>query len=75
MFGFGVRTSQVFTSRWKALVWSAGILLTAYCSVPSADDQPTAAGAAQTTDASGLTAQQHKDAEAAIAAFQNVGKN
>ena len=29
---------SVFTSRWKALWWSAGIMLTAYCTVPSADD-------------------------------------
>ena len=28
----------VFTSRWKALWWSAGVLLTAYCSVPSTDE-------------------------------------
>ena len=28
----------VFTSRWKALWWSAGVLLTAYCSVPSAEE-------------------------------------
>jgi len=27
--------SQVFTSRWKALVWAAGIMLTAYCTIPS----------------------------------------
>ena len=38
----GVRTSQVFTSRWKALIWSAGVLLTAYCSIPGADDSSTA---------------------------------
>jgi len=25
----------VFTSRWKALIWAAGICLTAYCTVPS----------------------------------------
>ena len=36
MFGPGIRT--VFASRWKALWWSAGVLLTAYCSVPSADE-------------------------------------
>lgn len=36
MFGPGIMT--VFTSRWKALWWSAGILATAYCSVPSADE-------------------------------------
>ena len=28
---------NVFRSRWKAVMWSMGILLTAYCSVPSAD--------------------------------------
>ena len=36
MFGPGI--SSVFASRWKALWWSAGIMLTAYCTVPSADD-------------------------------------
>jgi hypothetical protein len=32
----------VFTSRWKALWWAAGVCLTAYCTVPSAEkaDQP-----------------------------------
>jgi hypothetical protein len=34
MFG-SVR--HVFASRWKALWWAAGVLLTAYCSVPSPD--------------------------------------
>jgi hypothetical protein len=28
---------NVFRSRWKAVMWSMGIMLTAYCSVPSAD--------------------------------------
>lgn len=37
MFGPGIRT--VFTSRWKAVWWSLGILATAYCTVP-AEDQP-----------------------------------
>ena len=36
MFGPGIST--VFTSRWKALWWSAGVLMTAYCSVPSAEE-------------------------------------
>jgi hypothetical protein len=27
----------VFKSRWKAVFWSLGILLTAYCTVPAAD--------------------------------------
>lgn len=39
------RYQNVFRSRWKALWWAAGILLTAYCTVPSKDDdtQPAAA--------------------------------
>jgi len=36
MFGPGL--GSVFASRWKALWWAAGILLTAYCSVPSKDE-------------------------------------
>ena len=35
---FGPRITTVFQSRWKALFWSASMLLTAYCSVPSADE-------------------------------------
>ena len=31
----------VFRSRWKALWWAAGVMVTAYCSVPS-DDEPSA---------------------------------
>lgn len=26
---------NIFRSRWKALSWAAGVLLTAYCTVPS----------------------------------------
>lgn len=43
---FGARTSQVFTSRWKALLWSAGVLTTAYCTIPAADDSATAGSTA-----------------------------
>jgi len=32
MFG---KYRAVFTSRWKALMWAAGVCLTAYCTVPS----------------------------------------
>lgn len=28
----------VFRSRWRALLWAAGVCLTAYCTVPSADE-------------------------------------
>ncbi|MEQ1495625.1 MAG: hypothetical protein ABL912_07675 [Novosphingobium sp.] len=37
MFGFGTKMNQVFRSRWKAVTWSLGILLTAYCTVPVVD--------------------------------------
>jgi hypothetical protein len=35
---FGPRLNTVFASRWKALWWASGVLLTAYCSVPSPED-------------------------------------
>jgi hypothetical protein len=31
------RYRAVFVSRWKALWWAAGVCLTAYCTVPAAD--------------------------------------
>lgn len=34
---FGPRITQVFASRWKAALWAAGVLLTAYCTVPAAE--------------------------------------
>lgn len=34
MLSFGPKLNTVFASRWKALWWAAGILLTAYCTVP-----------------------------------------
>ena len=51
MLGFGTKLNTVFASRWKAVSWAAGIMLTAYCTIPSADqtqddDQQAAAGAA-----------------------------
>ncbi|AIT80271.1 hypothetical protein JI59_11050 [Novosphingobium pentaromativorans US6-1] len=33
----GPKISTVFKSRWNALFWAAGILATAYCTVPAAD--------------------------------------
>ena len=39
MFG---KYQNVFRSRWKALWWAAGVLMTAYCTVPSPDEQGTA---------------------------------
>ena len=37
MIPFGPKMNTVFASRWKALLWAGGILLTAYCTVPSAE--------------------------------------
>lgn len=37
----------VFRSRWKALWWAAGVMLTAYCTVPSADETAKKEAAAQ----------------------------
>ena len=37
---------NVFRSRWKAASWAAGVLLTAYCTVPSADETAQSAGPA-----------------------------
>jgi hypothetical protein len=47
---------NVFRSRWKALIWASGVLVTAYCSVPSPDEDNGAAvpfvnGAAEKTKA------------------------
>ena len=53
---FGPRLNTVFTSRWKALWWAAGILLTAYCTVPSPDDAPQPNAAAAPGSGSGSPA-------------------
>lgn len=34
----GPSMKTVFRSRWRALWWAAGVLVTAYCVVPSPDD-------------------------------------
>ena len=45
MFPFGPRLNTVFASRWKALLWAASIMLTAYCTVPSPDQQAASSAA------------------------------
>jgi len=40
---FGPRLTTVFASRWKALLWSASILFSAYCFVPAQGDGDSAA--------------------------------
>jgi hypothetical protein len=36
----GAKIRTVFTSRWKALYWSLGVMITAYCSIPDPDTDP-----------------------------------
>jgi hypothetical protein len=43
MFG---KYQAVFRSRWRALFWASGVLLTAYCTVPSQDESDDDAGLA-----------------------------
>ena len=69
---FGARTSQVFTSRWKALLWSAGILTTAYCTIPSADDTATSAA---TSTKPGQPTEQELQARELIKNLNGLGKN
>jgi len=38
MLGLTPRMNTVFRSRWKALWWSAGVLVTAYSCTPSAEE-------------------------------------
>ena len=38
MMLFGPKLNQVFASRWKALGWAASIMLSAYCTIPSAQE-------------------------------------
>jgi hypothetical protein len=40
---FGPRLGTVFASRWKAAMWSAMVLMTAYCSMPAAEEAQKAA--------------------------------
>ncbi|PEQ11576.1 hypothetical protein B2G71_15715 [Novosphingobium sp. PC22D] len=43
----GPRITTVFRSRWNAIFWSLGVLLTAYCSVPSQDETDDGASLAK----------------------------
>ena len=39
----GPKLNTVFASRWKALFWAAGVLVSAYFTIPDADDGSNAA--------------------------------
>ena len=70
---FGARTSQVFTSRWKALFWSVGVLATAYCTIPAADDD--AATPKVTPAQAGQPSEQELQAREIIRNLDSLGKN
>eukprot|EP01037_Dinobryon_pediforme_P006077 gene6077-6152_t len=52
----GPKLNTLFRSRWNALLWGAGVLLTAYCSVPSQEESKEEAAATPAISASGSTA-------------------
>jgi pectin methylesterase-like acyl-CoA thioesterase len=49
MFIPGPKLNTLFASRWKALLWAGGVLLTAYCTVPSAEETNSEDSAASHT--------------------------
>ena len=51
----GPKLNTLFRSRWNALLWGAGVLLTAYCSVPSQEESKEEAAATPAISASGST--------------------
>jgi len=61
MFMPGPKLNTLFASRWKALLWSAGILLTAYCTVPSADETTAEDSASHSSPAKPATSPWARD--------------
>ena len=57
MLPFGPKLNTVFASRWKAAIWAGGILLTAYCTVPAADEAKHQLGATNAAEEQGA----HRD--------------
>ncbi|WP_420382017.1 hypothetical protein [Novosphingobium sp.] len=47
----GPKLNTLFASRWKALAWAGGVLLTAYCSIPSREESEQADPAAHASAA------------------------
>jgi hypothetical protein len=52
MLPFGPRLTTVFASRWKALFWATGVMITAYFTAVEAKHDPAAPDAAVTQSAS-----------------------
>ncbi|EZP82187.1 hypothetical protein QUC32_25690 [Novosphingobium resinovorum] len=66
---FGTKITHVFRSRWHALMWSAGVLATAYCSIPTPDNGDTNTDQAQQAKAD---AEQAAQAHQIVAAWSNA---
>ena len=61
MFFPGPKLNTLFASRWKALLWAEGVLLTAYCTVPSADETNAEDNAAPHADGKPATSPWARD--------------
>jgi hypothetical protein len=80
---FGPRLNTVFASRWRALWFSASMLLLAYCSIPdapaddatvSADQAEATANAKRAIDDSGLSPEDRKKAEEMLAGIEQLSQ-
>jgi pectin methylesterase-like acyl-CoA thioesterase len=61
MFFPGPKLNTLFASRWKALLWAGGVLLTAYCTVPSAEETAQDSSTAPHTDSKPATSPWARD--------------
>ena len=57
----GPKLNTLFASRWKAIAWGAGVLLTAYCSIPSREESDQTDGATHTTQTTSATSPWARD--------------
>ncbi|PNU03633.1 hypothetical protein [Novosphingobium guangzhouense] len=64
---FGPKLTHVFKSRWHALMWSAGVLATAYCSIPAPDN-----GSESSSDSAAQQQAEAQQAQQIVAAWSNA---
>ena len=50
------KTKNVFKSKWNALFWSLSVMLTAYCSIPDAEDATDPAALEVVSETKAVTA-------------------
>jgi len=51
----------VFASRWRALWFAASVMVTAYCSIPDAEDPPARDAASQEQIDNAINALEHSE--------------